>query len=160
MTEQEEICGAPTQEGNKCQNPGRESCPWHNEQGERTEKSPGRKSKFDDVKKDLLQAAKNGTTKEGCARAAGIDKSTLYTWLDERPEFSDEFRRARAKGEEKLVKKVLDRKPEFILERSYGYTKKQEIEHGGVVGTVEDPIDKLREMYEGETGLKVEKEDE
>ena len=55
----------------------------------------GRPSKLDDVRDDLLEAAERGTTKEGCARAAGIATSTLYDWLDQFPEFSEAFNRAR-----------------------------------------------------------------
>lgn len=124
MTEQQEnnICGAETLKGGKCQNPA-QSCPWHNENGERTQKSPGRKKKLPQIKNKLLEAAEKGTTKEGCARYAGIHESTLYDYLNENPEFEQEFKRARAKGEQKLMEKVTEKNPRFVLERSYDYTK-------------------------------------
>jgi hypothetical protein len=70
-------------------------------------------------------------TIEGCARLAGVAKDTLYRWLDEYEEFSDEFKRARAQGELKHLQSVNESGSRFILERSFGYTKSQEIEHQG-----------------------------
>ena len=91
----------------------------------------GRPSKFNEDRKErILQAARNGTTKAGCARAGGINESTLYDWLNKYPDFSKSFKRARAEGEQQLIQDE-DVDPEFVLERSYGYTKSQEIEHSG-----------------------------
>lgn len=85
---------------------------------------------------DILDAAREGKTKEGCARAGGISYDTLRRWLDrgedgEEPfaKFREAFDLARAEGESHLVERVADRKPEFILERSYGYTRTQRVEH-------------------------------
>jgi hypothetical protein len=50
--------------------------------------------------------------------------------LNKYPDFSKTFKRARAEGEQRLIQdENVD--PEFVLERSYGYTKSQEIEHSG-----------------------------
>lgn len=95
----------------------------------------GRPTKWSDERREqLLEAARSGMTIEGCARAAGIGVSTLYEWLDNFPEFSEAFNRARGEGERQLVDEVVREDPKFILERSFGYTKSQEIEHSGAGG--------------------------
>jgi hypothetical protein len=69
-------------------------------------------------------------TIEGCARLAGVTRETLWNWREEYPEFASEFRQARAEGELDHLENVSDHGSQFILERSYGYTKteKREIE--------------------------------
>ena len=93
----------------------------------------GRPSKFKDARESILEAARRGTTKEGCARAGGVTYETLRTWLDEKSEFFAAFKRARAEGESALVEATAEQNPKFVLERSYDYVKKQEIEHSGDV---------------------------
>lgn len=90
----------------------------------------GRPSKFEKAKEHILDAARNGTTKEGCARAGGVTYETLRTWLEEKDEFSAKFRRERAKAEQDLVEDARDDDPKWVLERSYGYvkTERREIE--------------------------------
>lgn len=130
----EDICGSTdTADGTPCQNPaghGTESdigpCHLH--------PTRGRPSKYTEERREaILEAARHGTTIEGCARAGGIHHSTLYDWMDQYDEFSEAFNRARAAGEQRLIPEA---DPEFILERSYGYTKTQEIEHSGEGGIV------------------------
>ena len=119
-----DTCGHPTEESEPCQLPASRSdgkCHLHTESGDRAD--AGRSSKFDDVHDDVLEAAGNGTTKEGCARAAGIHPSTLYDWLDQKPEFSEAFNRARARAEQQLVEAAAEEDPKWVLERSYGYVK-------------------------------------
>jgi len=129
----DDICGSTdTATGEPCQRPagwGTDSeigpCKDH-----ATAKA-GRPSKFSEERKErILSAARQGTTKKGCARAGGIDESTLYDWFKKYPEFSKSFKEARAKGEQRLLQDE-DVSPEFLLERSYGYTQSQEIEHSG-----------------------------
>lgn len=130
----DDICGAECADGTPCEHPAG-SCPVSSH-GDTTSDSDatdagGRPSKFTEDRRDQIkQAARNGTTVEGCARAAGIGPSTLYEWLDEYPEFSEAFERARARGEQRLVEEVADDDPKFILERSYDYvkTEKREVE--------------------------------
>lgn len=130
-----DICGSTdTNSGEPCQRPagwGTDSdigpCKQH--------PSRGRPSKFTpDRREAILKAARNGTTIEGCARAAGISHTCLYDWLDNYPEFSEAFNRARAEGEQRLVEDVTEEDPKFLLERSFDYTKKQEVEHTGEGG--------------------------
>lgn len=141
----EDICGAETTDGGKCQRPmgwGTDSdigpCSDH--------RSRGRPSKFNDERaRAACRAARGARSKRGCARAAGIGKSTLNRWVEknptfrtesgERAEFRDAFRRARSDGEQLLVEGGL--RPErpdgesdidsqhcrFLLATSYGYEK-------------------------------------
>ena len=97
----------------------------------------GRPSKFDDVKDDVLAAAAEPIKTRDVAQSAGIGKSTLYDWLDERPEFSDTFRRKRAQAARDLVARGLEdpdvdtRMVTFLLERTFDYIKEQKVEHTG-----------------------------
>lgn len=126
MTDEDrELCGKETSKGTPCQNYA-DSCPWDHDNMNDT----GRPSKLDDVWDDIIDAAERGLTFEGIARSAGIGVSTLTDWRDAHDEFSAALNRARAHAEKELIK---DASAEFVLERSYGYTKKQEVEHSGEV---------------------------
>lgn len=141
----EDICGAETASTDEpCQHPAG-SCPVSSHQddvsGTDRDGAGGRPSKFTDDRRDRIkEAARRGTTVEGCARAAGIHPSTLYDWLDEYPEFSEAFNRARAEGEQRLVEDVAVEDPKFILERSYDYvkTEKREVELDADVDATHD----------------------
>ncbi|WP_254547495.1 hypothetical protein [Halomarina pelagica] len=116
-----ELCGEETRDGTPCEIP-RDSCPHHHNRN-------GWPRLLAEREEEILKAAKIGKTKEGCARSAGVSKQTLYEWLDRFPDFADGFKRARAEGENRLVARTWERKPEFILERSFGYTKSEEVTH-------------------------------
>jgi hypothetical protein len=90
----------------------------------------GRPSTLAEHKEDVLKGARHGMTIEGCARLAGVARKTLWNWREDYPEFASEFRQARAEGELDHLENVSDHGSQFILERSYGYTKteKREIE--------------------------------
>ena len=97
----EEICGAKTTKGGKCQNAAG-SCPWHN-----TENPPdnGRDSKLTkDREEKIAQAIENGKSMNSAARMAGVTPQTVHNWLDrgegqEEGVYADFFDRiARAKG--------------------------------------------------------------
>lgn len=133
--EAEEICGADTTGDQPCQNPagdnGRCWIPSHqpDDADDVEEENPhGRPSKLEEYRDDILTVARQGATKEGCARIAGVATSTLYRWLNEYPDFSEAFKRARAQGELKHLQSVNDSGSRFLLERSFGYTKKEEVE--------------------------------
>lgn len=124
-------CGHPTNDDGECKNPagsnGRCWIPSHNPESDADQ--PGRNTKFTEERRHaIIDAAKNGLTQKGCARAAGIGESTLYEWLDAHPEFSERFRRARNQAEMELVEAVRHDDPKFILERSYDYTKTEKRE--------------------------------
>ena len=147
-------CGYPTEggDGPPCQNPagenGRCHIPSHNPDGDTD--NPGRPSKYTDERaRQAIDAASDGFSKAGCARAAGVGEQTLLDWLNEDhvvdgEDFSEAFMRARHKGERTLVKGPLvdhgdapgggpeidGQHARFLLSTSFDYqkTKKQEIE--------------------------------
>lgn len=123
--EDRELCGEETSKGTPCQNYA-DSCPWDHDNGNET----GRPSKLDETWDDIMDAAERGLTFEGIARSAGIGVSTLTDWRDSHDEFSAVLNRARARAEQELIQEA---DAEFVLERSYDYTKTQEIEHSGDV---------------------------
>jgi len=98
-------CGAETTSGDPCKNPA-ESCPWHN-----VEDPPdnGRPSKLSyDRQEKIATAVEAGKSITSAARMAGVDRTTVYGWLDkgeaakeagESNEFADFYDRlTRAKG--------------------------------------------------------------
>lgn len=149
----DEICGYPTAEDEPCQHPttddGDPDRCWidsHNE-GETASEDPGRPSTFEEHREDVLEAAEEPIKTRDVARTAGIGKSTLYDWLDHHEEFSDAFRRARSRAARDLVRRGLE-DPDvdssvirFLLERTFDYTKTQEIEHSGDGITINVPDD-------------------
>jgi hypothetical protein len=70
-------------------------------------------------------------TLEGCARLAGVDESTLHNWMNDNEEFFKSLKRARAHGELSHLQSVNDRGSRFVLERSFGYVKKEKREVTG-----------------------------
>jgi len=122
-------CGAVCTDGSPCENPAG-SCPWH---GTDNPPSNGRPSIFEDHREDLLDAAREPIKTRDVARTAGVGKSTLYEWLDEYDDFSDAFKRARSQAARELVQRGLE-DPDvdtsmirFLLERTFQYTKSQDL---------------------------------
>lgn len=100
-----------------------------------------------DVKSTLIGAAQEGAFKVHCAQLAGISEQTLRNWLNWGEEdvekdidspcasLYSEYMRARGAG---AVRRLKDADTEFVLERSYGYTKSEEHQlTGGDGGPVE-----------------------
>lgn len=134
-----DTCNATTVAGDQCDNPAGDNgacwIPSHNpDAGDDVDNPHGRPSKIETHRDDILEAARLGATKEGCARAAGVDKQTLYNWLDEYPDFFDAFKRARSEGERRRLRDADDSGSRFVLERSFGYTKTETHEHTGEGG--------------------------
>lgn len=124
----DEQCGETKNDGEPCPYPPKHDdgkCGIHTEGN-----TQGRPSLLDEYKGDILDAAREGLTYEGIARVAGIGVSTLHDWRDQYDGFSEALERARARGERELIQEA---DAEFVLERSYDYVKKQEIEHSGDV---------------------------
>lgn len=138
----DDICGAKTDEGGKCQHPttddGDPDRCWidaHNEDDVEADQ-PGRPSLLKEYEDQILTGARQGMTLEGCARLAGIDESTLHRWINKYDEFRKSLKRARAHGELQHLRSVNESGSRFILERSFGYvkTEKRELEHKGEDG--------------------------
>ena len=143
------ICGAPTTNGEPCQNPTTENgdpnrcwIPSHNDP--EADNPHGREFAIDESDHDaILEAARDGMSKSGCARAAGTGPDELRRYLDAHPDFRDAFMRARSKGERELVRRALYEDPDgpdindqharFLLSTSFNYvkTERQEVEHSG-----------------------------
>lgn len=146
MPDNTEICGSTdTKSGEPCGTPAR-LCQWHDSG---TPPDNGRPSILDDHWEDILHAARQGMTLEGCARLAGVDESTLHRWINKHSDFRKSIKRARAEGELQHLQRVNDKGSRFILERSFGYvkTEKREIdaEHEHTVASIpsDDQLDDL-----------------
>jgi len=147
----EDICGAETADGTPCQHPATNdnSC-WIDSHGGDT--AVGRDFRIGpDDHEDILQAAREGMSKAGCARAAGVSKQNLQRYLDadENTEFRDAFLRARHVGERKLIRAPLQNDPadpveidgqhaRFLLSTSFDYvkTERRELEGDIDLGSV------------------------
>jgi hypothetical protein len=103
----------------------------------------------DDVVDDMLEIATMGAKKQDIAAYGGITLETLRVWLNKGERHVDDgidspfntfylaFQRARAEGAKNLL---ADSNAEFILQSSYGYTKRQAIEHSGEELTVSSKV--------------------
>lgn len=117
------ICGASTTNGGTCQNDA-EACPWHDENGERTDTSTGRKTKYNESRvQDIIDAAEDGLPMHSLARAGGISTDTLYTWINDKPEFSERLKQARTKAERRFAKQAAKKDPRYMLTRSFKWDK-------------------------------------
>lgn len=129
----DDICGHPTADGSPCQNPPTDgdSC-YLNEHGGDAAPS-GRPTKLDEHRSDIMGAAREGMSIQGCARVAGVAEKTIYNWINNYDGFASDFRQARAEGELDHIRNVDEKGSQFLLERSFGYTKteKKEVEHSG-----------------------------
>ena len=144
MTDETEQCGHPTAggDGPPCSNPATEGdhC-WLEAHGGDVQN--GREFAIDESDHDdILEAARMGASKAGCARAAGVDKASLLRYLEAHGDFRTAFMRARHEGEHRLLtgplfetknsqeeQRVMDgQHARFILSTSFDYNKKQELE--------------------------------
>ena len=142
----DETCGYDLDDGSTCDLPASRDdgrCHHHTEAGE--QKRGGREFTIDEGDHDtLLESARAGMSKAGCARSVGVSHTELQRYLDAHPDFRDAFTRARAKGERRLIEGPLYETPEdepdmdgqharFLLSSSFDYvkTEKQELENTG-----------------------------
>jgi hypothetical protein len=141
----DEVCGAECVDGSECQHPAG-SCPVPSHSDPDAENPHGRDFAIsEDDHGDILDAARHGMSKAGCARAAGVDEKSLKRYLDAHEDFRRTFARARHKGERRLVEGPLQENPDpnapemdgqharFLLSTSFEYvkTEKKELEHSG-----------------------------
>ena len=163
----DDVCGYPTEggDGPPCQNPagenGRCYIPAHNGDDD-TPAPQGRDFAISPDDHDaILEAARKGASKTGCARAAGVERPSLTRYLEAHDTFRSEFAQARAWGEQRLLEGPLYESPEgerdmdgqharFLLSTSFGYqkTERREVEHSG---DDENPLSVTikREAYDG-----------
>ena len=139
-------CNAPTTDGGECQNPTTddgdpERCwiPSHNDPD--AENPHGREWTITEEDHDvILEAAREGLSQAGCARAAGVDEKNLRRYLSKHPDFRRDFAQARERGELRLIRDGL-RDPEtdssmakFLLSTSFDYIKTEKRELTGEDG--------------------------
>jgi hypothetical protein len=144
----DDICGVECVDGSDCQRPsgwGTDSdigpCRTH-DTSVRSDDPAHRPSKFDDVRDDLLKAANSFKNIKQVANAGGLkSKKTLYTYLDEHPDFLHAFKRARADAADRLIRRGLDENDDidmgfvrFLLERSFKFVKTERKEVSGPDG--------------------------
>ncbi|QAS68834.1 terminase small subunit [Haloferax tailed virus 1] len=109
----DDICGHETASGEPCQNPASDgdSC-WLDAHGGSANKS-GRPSKLSyDRQEKIATAVEGGKSLTSAARMAGVDRTTVYGWIDrgeadkeegkdnEFTEFYDRLTRAKGHGED------------------------------------------------------------
>lgn len=149
----DDTCGHPTANGTPCELPASASdgrCHHHTEADERA--NGGREWAINESDhEDILSAARDGFSKAGCARAAGVGEASLQRYLDAHEDFRSAFMRARHEGERTLIKGPLVDRPDapgdgpdingqharFLLSTSFDYvkTEKRELENTG-----DDPL--------------------
>lgn len=139
----EDFCGAETTGDRPCQNPATEgdSCwiPSHGSDDDDVENPQGRDFTIgEDDHEDILEAAREGKSERGCARAAGVSSwAQLDRYLEAHPDFRSSFERARARGESELIQGGLrdedvdSSMAKFLLASSFGYKKTEKREHTG-----------------------------
>ncbi|WP_330633703.1 hypothetical protein [Halocatena halophila] len=101
----------------------------------------GRPSKYNDERaRAAIEAAREGKSRSGCARAAGVDEGTIRNWLSDREDFFRAYTRARAKGESRLIRGGLHDPDvdssfaKFLLASSFDYATTEKREHSGPGG--------------------------
>ena len=53
------------------------------------------KGKFNDVKDDIISYIREGDSNILACKKVGISKETFYTWINDKPDFSDSLKKAR-----------------------------------------------------------------
>lgn len=143
MTDDTELCGADTTDDQPCQNPAGDdgSCwiPTHGSDDDDLENPQGRDFAIgEDDHEAILEAAREGKSERGCARAAGVSSwAQLDRYLEAHPDFRSSFERARARGESELIEGGLrdedvdSSMAKFLLASSFGYKKTEKREVTG-----------------------------
>ena len=149
--EDRDICGEPTADGTPCERrPGfgtdRDEGPCFDHVQDRPVLQ-----KFTEQRRErIIGAASSGAFKKHIAQLAEIKPETLTRWLrmgetdaengleTDLAEFYREWQRARGAG---AIQKLQNVDPEFILERGYGYTKRQDLRVDGDADLSEAIVD-------------------
>lgn len=142
----DDICGAECADGSPCNHPAG-SCPHRSHSDPDAENLDGRSRAIDENDHEaILEAAREGLSKSGCARAAGASLKSLNRHLDDHPGFRAAFVRARNQGEQRLIREGLEGEVDtsmakFLLSTSFEYVERREVEHDGDVGLGDVTVD-------------------
>lgn len=75
------------------------------------------KGKFNDVKDDIISYIREGDSNILACKKVGISKETFYTWINDKPEFSDSLKKARKEFRETIVQTL----EQSLWKRAAGY---------------------------------------
>lgn len=75
------------------------------------------KGKFNDVKDDIIFYIREGDSNILACKKVGISKETFYTWINDKPDFSDSLKKARKEFRETIVQTL----EQSLWKRAAGY---------------------------------------
>ncbi len=75
------------------------------------------KGKFNDVKDDIISYIREGDSNILDCKKVGISKETFYTWINDKPDFSDSLKKARKEFRETIVQTL----EQSLWKRAAGY---------------------------------------
>ena len=75
------------------------------------------KGKFNDVKDDIISYIREGASNILACKKVGISKETFYTWINDKPDFSDSLKKARKEFRETIVQTL----EQSLWKRAAGY---------------------------------------
>ena len=75
------------------------------------------KGKFNDVKDDIISYIREGDSNILACKKVGISKETFYTWINDKPDFSDSLKKARKEFRETIVQAL----EQSLWKRAAGY---------------------------------------
>lgn len=113
-------------------------------------KTRGRPDIVEDHIDEICELAELPISDRGVIRLSPIGWSTHKEWRNKYEEYDDAWGRHRAKAELKLAEEVAVNDPRFLLERAFGYTKEQTVEHTGDgldLSVTSDEKEQLDELF-------------
>ena len=75
------------------------------------------KGKFNDVKDDIISYIREGDSNILACKKVGISEETFYTWINDKPEFSESLKKARKEFRETIVQTL----EQSLWKRAAGY---------------------------------------
>ena len=75
------------------------------------------KGSFNDVKDDIISYIREGDSNILTCKKVGISKETFYTWINDKPDFSDSLKKARKEFRETIVQTM----EQSLWKRAAGY---------------------------------------
>ncbi len=74
-------------------------------------------AKYNDIKDELLQYIRDGSTFKEACQACGVSESQFYEWKSKKPDFSEEVKKAHQEGRAKIVPEL----ERALYKRALGY---------------------------------------